>query len=230
MNFQKTFVLSLLSVLAVTPVCKAQISNPEVIYKIHDITPVKEDNKIVSCDFSVTLFSRAPQMVSNLSLNFSWLDKVIENQIKEEKQEKVVDEDGKISGYNGKSQTEERTPKRISVDISVPPLVTSKQVSIKTNVKTDRCFLLLQKPTLSIRSCQYGNGQSEENAGVCNRLFTYISPEQGDYYTEFKPVSYDQQKQEMEEQNRKEKDELENIYENALASVKRITDTLVSMQ
>lgn len=230
MSLQKTFVLSLLSILAVTTVSKAQETNPEVIYKIHDVTPVKEDNKVVSCDFGITFYNRAPQMVSNLSLNFSWLDEVIDSQIKNEKQEEVLDENGNVAGYDGKSQTEELTPKKISVDVSIPPLAASKQISIKTNIKTDRCFLLLQKPTLGVRSCRYGSEQSEEMNGICNNLFNYISPEQPDYYNDFKDISYDQEKLEMETQAQKEKEELENIYENALDSVKRISDTLQTMQ
>lgn len=230
MSFQKTFVLSLLGVLAVSSVSKAQEATPEVIYKIHDVTPVKEDNKIVSCDFGITFYNRAPQMVSNLSLNFSWLDEVVDNQIKAEKQEKVVDETGNVAGYNGQSKTEEFTPKKISLDVSIPPLAASKQISVKANVKTDRCFLLLQKPILSISSCRYGNTQSEEMMGMCNSLFNYISPEEGDYYTDFKEISYDQEKEDQDAQAQKEKEELESIYENALNSVKRISDTLNSMQ
>lgn len=229
MNLHKTFILSLFGAIAVSSAVHAQVGNPEIIYKIHDVTPVKENNETVSCDFSVTLYSRAPQMLSNLSLGFSWLDDVIDNQIKAEKQEQVLDANGNVAGYNGKSQTEEFTPKTIGVDVSVPPLSPSKQISIKSNIKTDRCFLLLQKPILKVLTCRYGNG-TEESIGACNGLFTYISPEQGDYYTEFKPISYDEEKQEIENQAQKEKEELENIYENALDSVKRIGDTLSSMK
>ncbi len=230
MRFQKIFVMSLFGALSFSNAVQAQNSAPEVIYKIHDVNPIKEDNKIVSCDFSITFFNRAPQMVSNLALNFSWTDDVIENQIKAEKQEKVYDSEGKVAGYNGKSKTEEYTAKKISLDVSVPPLAASKQLSLKSNIKTDRCFLLLQKPELKIVNCNYGNAKSEENAGICNHLFNYISPEQGDYYTEFKPISYDEQKQEMENQAQKEAQELENIYENALNSVRRMSDTLNSMK
>lgn len=229
MKLCKTVVLSFVSVIAAGSVCQAQVAEPEVIYKIHDVSPVKEDNNVTSCDFSVTFFNRAPKMVSNLELSFSWLDEVIDNQIKAEKQEKVVDANGNVAGYNGKSKTEEYTAKRISVDFSVPPLASNKQVSIKSNIKTDRCFLLLQRPMLAVRNCRYGSSQSEETAGICNNLFTYISPEQGDYYTEFKPISYDQEKQDNEDKAMKEKNELENIYENALSSVKRISESLNAM-
>ncbi len=230
MSIKKTFILSLFGVIGVTTVSQAQMSSSEVIYKIHDVSPVKENNEVVSCDFSVTFYSRAPQMVSNLELNLSWVDEVIDNQIKAEKQEKVLDANGNVAGYRGQSKTESYTAKKIGTDVSVPPLSPSKQLSIKANIKTDRCFLLLQKPMLSVRKCRYGNGQAEEMIGMCNNLFRYISPEQGDYYSEFKPVSYEQEQKEIEDKAKKEKDELENIYENALSSVKRISETLNTME
>ncbi len=230
MKFQKALVLSLAGVCTLASWATAQEKAPEVIYKIHDVTPVEENNKIVSCNYSLTLFNRAPQMVSNLSLNLAWLDEVVDDQIKAEKQEKVYDKDGKVSGYNGKSKTEEYTTKRISTDISIPPLASGKQISLKANIKTDRCFLLLQKPELRVLNCQYGNSRSEANAGVCKNMFRFISSDQGDYYTEFKPISYEQAKQETEQQTQKEKEELENIYTNALSSVNRISDTLKSMK
>ena len=229
MNLQKTLILSLVGAVAVSGVCSAQEQHPEIIYKIHDVSPVKEDNKIVACNFSVTFFNRAPQMVSNLSLNFAWQDDVIDDQIKAEKQEKVMDANGNFAGYNGKSKTEEFTPKKIAIDVSVPPLASEKQISIKSNIKTDRCFLLMQKPTLSVTNCRYGSGK-EDSIGVCKDLFTYISPVQGEYFSEFKAISYEQEQQEQDDKAQKEKAELENIYENALNSVKRLNNTLSSMQ
>lgn len=229
MRIQKTFILTLLGIITMSSSSQAQMANPEVIYKIHDITPLKNEMEKDSCNFSITFYNRAPQMVSNLSLNFSWLDDVIDNQIKEEKQEKFVDEKNNISGYTGQSKTEEYTAKKISVDVSVPPLAPRKQISIKSNIKTDRCFLLLQKPELAVRNCRYGSVQSDENAAICKNLFTFISPEQGEYYSEFKAISYAEESEKTESKAKKEKEELEKIYENALHSVKRVQQTLNSM-
>ena len=230
MRFQKALVLGLFGVFGLNPSAQAQQEVSEVIYKIHDVSPVEENNEIKSCDFSITLYNRSSQMVSNLSLNLSWLDTVIDDKIKAEKNEKVYDEQGKVSGYTGKSKTEEYTAKKISMDISVPPLSPEKQISIKANIKTDRCFLLLQKPTLTVQTCRFGNNQSDATAGVCKNMFKYISPDQGDYYTEFKVISYDNEQEQIDEQAQREKEELERIYENALSSVRRINDTLNSMQ
>lgn len=231
MSFKKNFVLSLVSALAISSTFNAHASNMEVIYKIHDINPVKEDNDIVSCDFSVTFYNRTPDIISNLSMNIGWLDEVIEDKIKQEKQEQVRDENGRTSGYSGKSKTEQFTSKTISSNLSIPPLPPSKQISIKSSVKTDRCFLLLEKPILKINSCKVGSvANIDKQAGACNNLFMYVSPESGDYYTDFKPITYDEEKHEIEKQNKQEQKELDSIYNNAITSVKRISQTLDTMQ
>lgn len=231
MSFKKNFVLSLLSAVALMPVANANADDAEVIYKIHDINPVKENNDVVSCDFSVTFFNRTPNIVSNLSMDISWLDQVVEDQIKQEKQEKVQNSSGRVSGYSGQSKTEQFTSKTISTALSIPPLPPQKQISIKASVKTNRCFLLLEKPQLQINTCKVGSTANvDKAAGACNNLFVYISPESGEYYNEFKPISYDAEKLETEKQNKSEQKELDKIYNNAVSSVRRINQTLETMQ
>lgn len=226
---KKSVFLSLLSVALFPSMALAQYNKQEVIYKIHDIAPVKEDGKVVSCDYSVTFFNRSQNMISDLSLEFQWLDEVIDGQIKKEKQEKVVDKNSKVSGY-GKSKTEEYTAKSIASSFSVPPLAPSKQVSLKQNIQTDRCFLLMQKPTIKVVSCLYDAQKTEASAGVCQDMLRYITPNEGDYYTDFKPISYDDEKKQIEEENEAEKKELDAVYNSALDAVNSITATLKTMQ
>ncbi len=226
---KKSVFLSLLSVALFPSMALAQYNKQEVIYKIHDIAPVKDNDKVVSCDYSITFFNRSTNMISDLSMELQWLDEVIEEQIQKEKQEKVVDKKSKISGY-GKSKTEEYTTKSILSSFSVPPLAPSKQVSLKQNVQTDRCFLLMQKPEIKVLSCLYSAQNTEASAGVCQDMLRYISPNEGDYYTDFKPISYDDKKKQIEEENEIEKKELDEVYNSALGAVNSITATLKTMQ
>lgn len=231
MNFKKIFVLSLVSTLAISVTPNVYASDSEVIYKIHDVMPVRSDGEVTSCDFSVTFFNRTSQIVSNLSLDISWLDDVIEDKIKDEKKEQIKDDSGRVSGYSGQSKTEQFTSKMISTNLSVPPLPPIKQISLKASVKTDRCFLLLEKPQMKINSCKLGAAANvDKAAGSCNDLFVFISSESGDYFSEFKPISYDEEKKEAEQQNQNEQKELDSLYNNAISSVKRVSQTLDSMK
>lgn len=231
MSFRKKIVLGLVGAMAASAAFNAYAVDEKVTYKIHDVSSVKEDNEVTACNFSVTFYNRTPQIVSDLSLDISWLDDVVEERIKEEKKEPVRNAAGKETGYSGQSKTEQFTSKKISTNLSVPPLPPAKQISLKATIKTDRCFLLLDKPQLKINSCKYGSEKNvDRTAGVCNNLFAFVSPESGEYYTEFKPITYDEQKKEIEQQQKNEQKELDTIYNNAISSVKRISQTLDTMK
>lgn len=229
MNISHKSVLGIISAVTLFATFDAHAAN-EVIYKVHDITPVKIDGVVVSCDFSITFFNRANQTVSNLSLDIGWKDDVIEEQIKEEKKEKIIDDNNSFQGYSGQSKTEEYTSKMISTNVVLQPLLPEKQLSVKANVNSDRCFLLLQQPEMRVRSCKFGVGNTDTNAGVCQNLFKFISPEAGEYYTEFRSISYEAQKQEDKQHSLNEQKELDKLYNNAFSSVRRISETLNTMK
>ena len=231
MNFRKNFVFGLLGAFALSAAFDAHAASQEVIYKIHDIHPVKDETEVTGCEFSLTLFNRSDMTVNNLSLDIGWKDDVIENKIKEEKAEKVVDRNSGVRGYTGQSQTEKFTSKMISTNVSVPPLQPGKQISVKYKINTDRCFLLMQMPELIVRKCSMGgSGDGDKTAGACKDMFHYISPTDGEYYTEFKEISYEEEKAQEMQQNIEEKKELDQLYGNAVSSVRRISETLNSMQ
>ena len=231
MNFRKNFVFGFIGALALTAAFDVRAASQEVIYKIHDIHPLKDDTEITACEFSLTLFNRSDLTVNNLSLDIGWKDDVIENKIKEEKAEKVVDRNSGVRGYTGQSQTEKFTSKMVSTNVSVPPLQPGKQISVRSKINTDRCFLMMQTPELIVRKCSMGgSGDGDKTAGVCNDLFKYVSPVDGEYYTEFKEISYEEEKAQEIQQNIEEKKELDQLYGNAVSSVRRISETLNSMQ
>lgn len=221
----------MLGAFALSAAFDAHAASQEVIYKIHDIHPVKDETEVTGCEFSLTLFNRSDMTVNNLSLDIGWKDDVIENKIKEEKAEKVVDRNSGVRGYTGQSQTEKFTSKMISTNVSVPPLQPGKQISVKYKINTDRCFLLMQMPELIVRKCSMGgSGDGDKTAGACKDMFHYISPTDGEYYTEFKEISYEEEKAQEMQQNIEEKKELDQLYGNAVSSVRRISETLNSMQ
>lgn len=231
MSFRKNLILGLVSALAVSAAFNAYAVGEKVTYKIHDVSPVKEDNEVTACNFSVTFYNRSPQIVSDLSLDLNWLDEVVEEKIKEEKNEPVKNGAGATTGYSGQSKTEQYTSKMISTNLSVPPLPPEKQISLKASIKTDRCFLLLDRPQLKINSCKYGAEKNvDRSAGACNNLFVFVSPEEGDYYTDFKPISYEAEKEEIAEKQKTQQNELDTLYNGAVASIKRVSQTLDTMQ
>lgn len=230
MSFKKNFVLGIISGLALSAASNAYAISTEVIYKIHDINPVKEDGEVTECAFITTFFNRSYMPVTDVSIDIGWKDDVVEDRIKTEKKEKTYDSEGAQGGYDGQSKTEKFTSKMISANMSVPPLQPGKQISVKASVKSDRCFLLLDKPEIIVRSCNYGDEGNDKTAGVCKNMFKFISPQNSEYYSEFSDISYDSQKKQAQEESNGEQKELNQLYNNAINSVKRTTEALKSMQ
>ena len=231
MNLQKNIIMSLFGAMVFLSPKITHAEQSEVIFKIHDITPIEENGEVKACYFGVTFFNRTPEMISNLSLNLSWMDDVIAEQIEAEKNEKVYDDKGNVKGYKGQSETEKKTTKKVSALLTIPPLPQGKQISIKSSINTDRCFLLLQKPTIVVESCKYGSDKNnDKKAGVCQNLFTYVSPNADEYYSKFKQISYAEEVESINNKTEREKREMEKIYNDALSAVNRISQTLETMK
>lgn len=232
MNLKKKIVLNLACVLALLTAMDVKAADNEVIYKIHDIKPQKQDNEVVGCEFSATFFNRSNFLISNLSIDIGWTDEVIADKIIQEKKELKTNYRTGDTGYNTQSKTETFTSKTISTNLSIPPMAVSKQISVKGVVKSDRCFLLMEKPQVIVRSCKMGNNSASDDktAGLCKDLFTFVSPKDAQYYSDFKAVSYQTAKNMEERRNMDEKKDLDNVYGKAVSSVKRISATLKTMQ
>lgn len=230
MGIKNKILLSAVSGLLMSVSADAFAAADEVIYKIHDITPVEENGEVKACEFGITLFNRASETVSEIKLDLGWKDEVIIDAVKNEKNEKdaVPADTGRIR--RGMSSTADFTSDTISVSVSVPPLEPEKQVSLKSKIDTDRCFLLMGEVQTIVRSCKVGGSSKDKKAGVCTDMFKYISPQNPEYYTGFSEVSYDAQKAEEEKQNAKDLEELNQVYQGAVNSLRKVNKTLSSIR
>ncbi len=62
-------------------------SQPAVLFKVHDIKPLKNrDGKITNCEFNITFFNRSNKNVDNATVNLTWKDEAIGNVIEDEKE------------------------------------------------------------------------------------------------------------------------------------------------
>lgn len=229
MGIKNKILFSTLSGLLMSVSVNANAATDEIIYKIHDITPVEEDGEVKACEFGITLFNRASETVSDIKLDLGWKDEVIADAIKNENKEKAESQTDSRRIRRGQS-TADFTSDTISTSVSVPPLEPAKQVSIKSKINTDRCFLLMGDVQAIIRSCKVGGSAKDKKAGVCSDMFKYISPQNPEYYTGFSEVSYDAQKAEEEKQNAKDLEELNQVYQGAVNSLRKVNKTLSSIR
>ena len=219
----------------------AEAAEGAVMFKIHDIKPIKNDDNLVeSCEFSATFYNNTEMTVSNVELELVWRDKVVEETIETERKEATSTFRGRRiqnnRSYRRGSGTEAFTTVELTAPISLPPLAPAKQITVKNTVKSDRCFMMLENVEVNIRSCRTAGSDSALGAGgnavgvrssvseSCNGLFKYYSPKDPEFYTDFKPISYDEESAQERLKINKDKEEVEDMHEKALSAIRRAGD------
>ena len=149
-------------------------------------------------------------------LDFTWKDTSLEDVIKQEKEEDA--EKQNRNANRAYSETERRTSKDVNIMIEVPAIKPYKQVTVNNRINTDRCFLLIEKVDFSVKSCSaegLAGGRSARSASrrsSCSRLFKYVSPEDAQYYLDFKEITPDEENSREEAEKQESKDEVAGTY------------------
>lgn len=199
--------------------------NEAMLFKIHDITPVKNrEGEVIACDFNTTFYNRSTYNLKEALLEFGWKDKALGEVIAEEKEEDAAKQNR--NSNRGYSETERKTSQDIDIMIEVPSIKSYKQVTVNNRINTDRCFLLIEKVTFSVKSC---NAEGLANAGrsarrtsqsdACSRMFKFVSPEDAQYYLEFKEITPDEEKAKEEAIRQDSKDAANEIYSKTVDSL-----------
>ena len=72
-------------------------------------------------------------------------------------------------------------------------------------------------------------GVSTSVSENCNGLFKYYSPKDPEFYTDFKPISYDEEAQQERAKVNRDKEEVEDMHEKALSAVRRAGEVVESI-
>ena len=195
----------------------------EILFKIHNIVPVENsEGEVIACDFDTTFYNRSSYNLREASLEFNWSDPSIQKVIEDEKEEDARRQDRRGSRRNY-SETERRTSDGVSVMIEAPALKSYRQATVNNRINTDRCFLLLEKVNFSVSNCSAdgmqsaGRGnRSRGESSVCSKLFKYVSPEDAQYYLEFKEITPDEEASQEEAKRKARKKEAADIYTRAV--------------
>lgn len=195
----------------------------EVLFKIHDIVPEKNaDGKVLYCNIGATFFNNTTMDLTNVALTLRWNDEVIGETIDQE--ERTAKKQQRTNSREARSRysTSGFTSKTINLPLKLPPLKAKQQVSLKTKVDTDRCFLLLNDMDINVNNCGTASMSGKVSRQGCNNLFRYVSPAGAEYYTEFKEISPEQQAAIEDAELDAEQKELEQLYNEALTAIENI--------
>jgi len=216
-----TTAFALMMATGIETVKAEETADNAILFKVHDVVPVKNsDSEVIACDFNTTFYNRSPLVLKEASVELIWHDASLENIINAEKKADAA-QNGNGRGY---SKTERSSEQDIKVMMEVPTLKPYKQATVKERVNTDRCFLLIEKLEYALRTCNVEsvtdkNRRKRSGNNECTRLFQFVSPENPQYYQEFKEISVDEQQLQEDNKRREEQDELNSSYTAAVEAI-----------
>lgn len=197
----------------------------EVLFKIHDIVPEKDNNgNVLYCNMGATFFNRTNMDMANVSLTLSWNDEVIGEIIAQEDREEKELEKTKSESRRSRYSTSGTTAKTVNVSLKLPPLKSMQQVSLKTKVDTNRCFLLLNDMDVTVNNCGTASVNERMSSQGCSNLFQYVSPKMAEYYMEFKEISPEQQMVKEDDELNKLQKEVDKVFDDTVVVIRSITE------
>jgi len=214
-----------------------------VLFKIHDVNPIKDEKGVVTdCEFGITLYNRSPKSIDTATMNLSWLDEGVANVIDiEDNQDDTVVMSAKqmesLQQSVKPAKTEDFVSTTLTTSVALPQIKPFRQVSLKSKIKSDRCFLMIGDASYSFSACSVTSPTSEGTKKVrakksggsdCDTLFKFVSPRDPEYYREFQKVSFNKEAEQKAEERRKDMEEMEKNYKRMLDDVKGISDVLSS--
>ena len=215
-----------------------------VLFKIHDIVSISQnDGMYQACDFFVTFYNRSDKDINGATLNLTWkddaLEEIIQNEMKASNERSAAQAEGLQGDYvqsedeNVPSYTEKVSPQEISTTIEMPAVKAYEQVSVRSRLQTDRCFMLMNDVKTNVTSCLSENNNAVVAVGQdrgCAGLFHFVSAKNSEYYVEFKPVSYNDQQTQIKQKKADEAKEIEADYHRSVEQLEKASRTLAEIK
>lgn len=210
-----------------------------VLFKIHEIKPVmNSDGVVTGCDFLATFYNRTTESFRQAKLNLGWTDDVSGRFLTEE-----LEEDNKPAQQNYRNaRMQNQNNSEITTTIEMPALGSYKQASVQGSVKTEKCFLLLDKLDFQVESCnmigkEETNTQNTRrqrinagrNSSECAGLFQYVDSKNPEYYDEFKNISYSEQERLLNGVKLQDTTDIQNAYDNVNSNLDKANEVLTQI-
>ena len=210
-----------------------------VLFKIHDVTPIKDtEGLITDCDFLITFYNRTPTALQSAKLALGWTDDVSERYLKDldDSESLPVNEPRPFPSRNG-----EKNLGSLITAVDMPALGAYSQISVKGSLKTDKCFLLLNPLKFNVEACNLiESNQTSTRTGPrnlasranveCAGLFQFVDFTNPEYYDEFKEISYSEQEALLGKEKETNLDEINAKYNAVVTSLEKASNILSNIQ
>lgn len=166
--------------------------NDAVIFKVHEIEPVLKDGIVTGCDYSVTLYNRTSINFRTFTINMTWKDVVDERFDFEQYMKSFVDP--KELEEHKEFLQQDASTKPMTANITVNAFGADKQISIRSHVNSDKCYLMLTNANYTVTPCDIvrsvDNPATKDVGGKeCTKLFQFVDTSNPEYFGQFKNMS-----------------------------------------
>ncbi len=166
--------------------------NDAVIFKVHEIEPTLKDGIVTGCDFSVTLYNRTSINFRSFTINMAWKDAVDERFNFEQYMKSFVDP--KELEEHKEFLQQDSAAKPMTVDLTVNAFGADKQISVRSHVENDKCYLMLTDAEYTVTPCDIVRSIDNEatkniNGKECTQLFQFVNTSNPEYFGQFKNMS-----------------------------------------
>lgn len=167
--------------------------NDAVIFKIHNIIPVSKDGIVTGCDFDVTLYNRTAINFRNFTLNLNWNDTVEEQFQFNSYVKSILGEDTSLKEQELLGESDKAKP--LATTFTVNAFGANKQISVKSHLDNEKCYLLLSKAQYSVTPCDIARSANTDakvtgsDGKDCTALFQLVDTANPEYFGEFKDLS-----------------------------------------
>lgn len=245
MKIQNTFLSGIAGLMLAAGAANAQTADAKtpsaheeedeaILFKVHDVKPIRNSkgDEVNACDFYVTFYNRSNKDINGAQLDLTWVDNSLIDVVNAEKEESAEKHKNGEDIDADFSYTQNGNPLQLTASINMPAIKAYKQITVRQSLKTDRCYILLDDLSINVKSCaikQTGNA-SFNSGDTCNGLFRFISQENPEYYTDFKPISYMTQRNSDIKERASQEKEMEEQYKKAVKSMDALTQTLAEIK
>ncbi len=210
-----------------------QAADDAILYKIHDVKPIKNDaGALVGCDYNATFFNRTSSNLKSADINFVWFDDTV-NAMAQQEQKKEEQASSRNSRNKKSNQkvSESSSVASVSSSIQLANLAPAQQKTIHAKISSDRCFLLIGDVSLTASNCDVApadnaSGSSFKGNQGCNGLFRFVPASDPQYYSEFKQISPEEEKVQQENTRIEQRNKINQAYGETLAQFKKVTAAL----
>ncbi len=179
-----------------------------VIFKVHNIVPTEDNGIVTGCDFTLSLYNRTAINFRNFTLNLNWKDTVDERFQFDRYIATIMDAEelAKLKDILAK----ETTSQPVQTAITVNAFGANKQLSVKSHLDSEKCYLLLREASFSVTPCDIARSMDNTTSFTmgdkgkdCTALFQLVSTDNPEYFGQFSNTSATEiAQQNMNAQNR----------------------------